>query len=198
MNYLAHAYLSFQHTDILIGNMSSDFIKGKKKFDYPAAIQKGITLHREIDDFTDNHPATATAKTYLRSAAGLYAGAFVDIIYDHFLANDRQQFADEKSLAAFASSTYQVLEQNKHLLPENFQHMLPYMQKDNWLYNYRSTWGTWQSFQGLSRRSAYMKNAQPVFEAFENNYAALQACYDNFFHAVKNFTVTRISDLLQV
>jgi hypothetical protein len=29
MNYLGHAYLSFNHQDILVGNMISDFIKGK-------------------------------------------------------------------------------------------------------------------------------------------------------------------------
>ena len=42
MNYLAHACLSFGKPDILLGNMINDFIKGKKQFDYPAAIQKGI------------------------------------------------------------------------------------------------------------------------------------------------------------
>ncbi len=35
MNYLAHAYLSFNDPEILVGNMISDFVKGKKKFDYP-------------------------------------------------------------------------------------------------------------------------------------------------------------------
>jgi acyl carrier protein phosphodiesterase len=35
MNYLAHAYLSFNDPEILVGNMISDFVKGKKKFDSP-------------------------------------------------------------------------------------------------------------------------------------------------------------------
>ena len=33
MNYLAHAYLSFNDPEILVGNMISDFVKGKKKAD---------------------------------------------------------------------------------------------------------------------------------------------------------------------
>ena len=53
MNYLAHAYLSFNDQEILTGNMISDFVKGKKKFDYPSRIQAGINLHRLIDNFTD-------------------------------------------------------------------------------------------------------------------------------------------------
>ena len=53
MNYLAHAFLSFQQPDILVGNMISDFVKGKSKFTYTPGIQKGIMLHRAIDQFTD-------------------------------------------------------------------------------------------------------------------------------------------------
>lgn len=30
MNYLAHAFLSFNHQPILTGNMISDFVKGKQ------------------------------------------------------------------------------------------------------------------------------------------------------------------------
>ena len=49
-----------------MGNMISDFVKGKKKFDYPPGIQKGIMLHRAIDTFTDTHEATKLAKEVFR------------------------------------------------------------------------------------------------------------------------------------
>ena len=68
MNYLAHAYLSFGQPAILTGNMISDYVKGKKKFDYPPEILRGINLHRSIDQFTDNHPATREAKEVFRPA----------------------------------------------------------------------------------------------------------------------------------
>ena len=42
--------------------MISDFVKGKAKENFPAAIQKGIMLHRAIDNFTDKHKATAAVK----------------------------------------------------------------------------------------------------------------------------------------
>jgi acyl carrier protein phosphodiesterase len=84
MNYLAHAYLSFGHPGILTGNMISDFVKGKKKFDYPSEVQQGIALHRAIDQFTDTHEATREAKQVFRPAYRLYSGAFVDVVYDHY------------------------------------------------------------------------------------------------------------------
>ncbi len=58
MNLLAHAYLSFDQPEMLIGNMINDYVKGKKQFDYPAAIHKGMILHRSIDEFTDTHEVT--------------------------------------------------------------------------------------------------------------------------------------------
>jgi acyl carrier protein phosphodiesterase len=94
MNYLAHAYLSFEITDITVGNMISDFVKGKQKFDYPVAIQHGITLHRAIDSFTDSHAVTRQAKSFFKEAYGLYAGPLVDVVYDHFLANDPLRFPE--------------------------------------------------------------------------------------------------------
>lgn len=62
MNYLAHAYFSFDHPQILTGNMISDFVKGRKQYDYPESIQQGIRLHRAIDAFTDEHPVTRELK----------------------------------------------------------------------------------------------------------------------------------------
>ena len=94
MNYLAHAYLSFDDREILTGNIISDFVKGKKKFNYPSRIQAGIMLHRLIDNFTDEHAATREAKEFFRPHYRLYSGAFIDVVYDHFLATDETEFTE--------------------------------------------------------------------------------------------------------
>jgi acyl carrier protein phosphodiesterase len=109
MNYLAHAYLSFNDPDILVGNMISDFVKGKKKFDYPLRIQAGIMLHRIIDEFTDSHPATREAKEFFRPHYRLYSGAFIDVVFDHFLALNSNEFT-ETSLLNFSQQVYSFLQ----------------------------------------------------------------------------------------
>ena len=134
MNYLAHAYLSFGDPEILAGNIFSDFVKGKKKFDFPHRIQLGIDLHRSIDQFTDGHSATAKAKQFFKPVYGLYSAVFVDVVYDHFLANDKKIFA-EGELELFASTTYEQLKQSNGLFPEQFRILFHYMQLYNWLYN---------------------------------------------------------------
>ena len=75
MNFLAHAHLSFNHPQILVGNLISDFVKGKKQYEYTAAIHKGIQLHRAIDNFTDTHEATQKIKFFFRPQYRLYSFA---------------------------------------------------------------------------------------------------------------------------
>lgn len=186
MNYLAHAYLSFGDPDILAGNIFSDFIKGKKRFDYPARIQHGIALHRAIDEFTDAHAVTARAKQFFKPVYGLYASPFIDIVYDHFLATDQSIFAKDE-LNVFATTTYQQLQQFEALFPPNFVMVFHYMQLYNWLYNYRHTHGIFRSFEGLVRRASYMNDAQPACDIFIKEYDALRECYEQFFPELKAF-----------
>jgi acyl carrier protein phosphodiesterase len=193
MNYLAHAYLSFNQPDILAGNMINDYVKGKKKFDYPAGIQKGMLLHRTIDDFTDHHPATEKAKKFFKADYRLYAGAFVDVLYDHFLANDANEFGHDVELESFCQATYASLQNNFALLPQKFQQVLPYMQSQNWLYNYRYKEGIEKSFGGLVKRAAYLSESAIAYKIFNKDYDALQICYNDFFPELKQFTIYQLN-----
>ena len=186
MNYLAHAWLSFNQQEVLVGNMISDYVKGKKRYDFDVTIQKGIMLHRSIDAFTDEHETTKAAKQFFKPLVGLYAGAFIDVAYDHFLACDINEFTDE-SLLNFSLHTYAVLEKYKAVFPEKFARMFPYMQADNWLYNYRNLSGAEKSFAGLTRRAKYLEHNPKVFECFLENYEAIKHYYTLFFPSLKSF-----------
>ena len=195
MNYLAHAYLSFNHPGILVGNMISDFVKGKKQFDYPPEIHKGIILHRAIDQFTDQHPATKVAKEFFRPHYRLYAGAFIDVVYDHFLALDENEFPDE-SLLVFSKQVYSILENNAQWLPDGFAVMLPYMKTQNWLFGYRSRLGTEKSFGGVVRRSAYLTESETASMVFNDHYQLLSSCYRQFWADVLPFAKKEYTELL--
>ena len=186
MNYLAHAFLSFGEPEILAGQMISDFVKGKQKYDYPSGIQRGIMLHRQIDTFTDAHAATHEAKQCFKPAVGLYAGAFADVAYDHFLALDTLLHTD-KELEAFAQKTYHQLEGYIPIFPERFARIFPYMKLKNWLYKYRTIQGIENSFGGLVRRAAYLNESTTAFEAFMKHYDALKQCYEMFFPDVMKY-----------
>ena len=195
MNFLAHALLSFGDQDFLTGNMISDFVKGKRKFDYPFSIQKGIELHRAIDEFTDFHPITAKAKEFFRPDYRLYSGPFVDIVYDHFLALDDKQFLKSNSLKNFTEITYHQLQNNAIYFPLIFQKMFPYMQSQNWLYGYGSKEGIRKSFAGMVNRAAYLNESEIAFKIFNKNYDLLADCYYAFFPELKEFAFKKMQQL---
>lgn len=181
MNFLAHAYLSFGNASWLTGNLISDLVKGRKQYDYPAEIQQGISLHRAIDTFTDAHEGIKSAKEIFRPAYRLYCGAFVDVVYDHFLANDPQRFESETALLHFSTAAYETLQQHYQIIPVVFHGMLDRMRQQDWLYNYRFDWGMERSFRGLVYRSKYMKESTTAYELFLKNYRALEDSYAAFF-----------------
>jgi len=172
----------------MTGNMISDYVKGKQKFDYPEQIQKGITLHRMIDRFTDDHPATKEAKQVFRPVYRLYSGAFVDVVYDHFLAIDENEFTDT-SLLGFSKEVYGILDEHKQWLPEKFAYMFPYMKQHNWLYHYRFMEGASKSLGGVVRRSAYLTESESAVKIFGQHYQLLQDAYRHFWADMKNFAL---------
>ena len=179
-----------------MGNMISDYVKGKKQYDYPAAIQNGIKLHRAIDDFTDTHEATLEIKKLFKPAYRLYAGAFTDVVYDYFLANDTNQFSSPNELKIFTQKTYQLLKLQSTHFPEKFAGMFPYMQEQNWLYNYRFDKGMQKSFGGLLRRAKYITEITTAYEIFLGNKEFINHWYNIFMPDVKLFAVNKIEVLL--
>ena len=194
MNYLAHAYLSFGNPGWVTGNLISDFVKGRKRYDYPEIIQQGISLHRAIDEFTDSHEAIKSAKEIFRPAYRLYSGAFVDVVYDHFLANDPLQFSDEEALMNFTGKTYDSLAGHYHLLPNIFHTMFDRMKQQNWLFNYRFHLGMQKSFNGLVYRSRYLEESDTAFALYMENYAQLQESYDAFFPELNAFAARYVNE----
>lgn len=197
MNFLAHAYLSFEEPSILLGNLISDFVKGKKQYDYPLPIQQGIRLHRMIDAFTDAHPATQEVKSYFHSAYRLYAGAFADVVYDFFLANDAQTFATEQALQQFVSGVYTALEQQQEFFPPEFHRVFASMKEHNWLFHYRFEWGIQRSFASIAQRAKYIHDASRAMELFAENRPALEEQYRIFFPLLKNYAATEWQRMVQ-
>lgn len=187
MNFLAHAYLSFNNPSILVGNMISDFVKGKAKFTYSTEIQAGIALHRKIDAFTDAHLATKKAKLLLSPVVGKYSGAFVDVIYDHFLANHTTYFKSENELQIFATKCYSILNEYRHQVPPNFELVMPSMQKNNWLYNYSLVYGVQRSFEGLNRRASFLNQSEEPYNCFIKNYSLFENYSHEFLPEVVEF-----------
>lgn len=151
MNHTAHCFLSFADADLLLGNFIGDYVKGKSWMDYPQGIQNGIILHRSIDSFTDNHPATRQSVARIRAFAGRYAPPVVDILYDHLLCRYWDRYATVP-FEAFADWTYEVLDQRQAHMPLSLQRRWPDMRAGRFLQGYQTREGVEWVFGQFARR----------------------------------------------
>lgn len=195
MNYLAHAYLSFHDPAITTGQMIADFVKGKQIYSYNERVQQGIRLHRALDEYTDAHPASRQAKAIFQPACGPYGPVFMDVVYDHFLANDPGIFTLE-TLESFTVDTYNILGERENQLPPVFQQVFLHMRTHNWLYHYHEMDGIFRSFSGIVRRAKYFNQPATVpYSVFEQHYDALALCYRQFFPDALDFMKDRFAAL---
>ncbi len=176
MNYLAHSFLAFSDEQI-VGQFLEDVIPNRDRFSYPIGMQEGITLHREVDTFTDSHPEIREAKKIFSPLVRLYSGAFVDVSMDYFLANS----LPDEVLKKHAEKVYQVLRKYEDILPERLVRMVNGMEKDNWLYNYKENFGIKYSMQNVLNKAKYLEKDIAVFDVFLNNRPQLKKHFDVFF-----------------
>lgn len=175
--------------------MISDFVKGKTQYQYSEGIQKGIRLHRLIDDYTDRHPATLAAKEFFRPVYRLYSAPIVDVVYDHLLASDELLFTDGQ-LMELAQHTYGILNEYAGVLPAQFAAMFPYMKKDNWLYQYKTEQGIFRSLQGLMRRASMADDGSEAFALMLAHKPGLALQYRHLIVDVKHFAKAAFDKLI--
>lgn len=180
MNFLAHAYLSYDSPTLLIGNFIGDSVKGHDYLNFEKGIQQGILLHRHIDQFTDHHPLVLQHFELLRKYFGKYAAVVSDIYFDHFLAFYWNEFSPV-SLKEYSAFVYNTVEKYHNILPEKVHQFLPYMIKGNWLYNYANMEGMRQVFNGMTRRAHFPSNMEQAVEVLQLHYAEIEIIFRNYF-----------------
>lgn len=180
MNHLAHLYLSRHSEKMMVGNFIADAIKGKRYADFEAEIAQGIIMHRAIDTFTDSHHIVSHSKIYFRVQYGLYSPVLVDLFYDHFLAREWNAYS-AMPLADFSAYSYHIFEKYFNVMPSRYQYMFPYMQKEDWLSNYRHLEGIQRSLTGLSRRIRNNPGIENALTELKQNYSAIESDFNQYF-----------------
>lgn len=185
MNYLGHALISGKDNNILIGNMLGDFIKGNKYLNYTMPIQNGMRYHRLVDEYTDKHKSVRAATKILREDGIKYAGVFIDIFFDYFIANDPNNFASEQELEKFTLSVLDKLENAQDIMTDNMKHYFGYMIRYNWLYHYRTKEGIEKSILGIIKRYPRLGNGNEILFSLFNNMELLRPHYQTFIKDIK-------------
>jgi acyl carrier protein phosphodiesterase len=191
VNYLAHAYLSGQNNEILIGNFIADAVKGKALNDYQSGVKNGIQLHRAIDEFTDRHHLHKASRSKLHHRYGHYSGVLVDIYYDHFLAKNWLDYSNSP-LIEYTDWLYKILDNHKAILPERINHMLKYMVPQNWLLNYAHLEGIERVLQGMGNRAKFDSQMEHGVEDLKLHYSEFEEEFTQFMPSLEEFVRGKI------
>jgi len=194
MNFLAHAYLSFDQPKILVGNFIGDFVRGNLDQQFEKEIVNGILLHRKIDAFTDRHPLVKEAQSLLKPVFKRYAMVITDMYFDYFLAKNWQEY-DDRSLESFAQWVYGVVRSHNEILPEKFQYPFKYMQKENWLVAYGTMEGLQRSFTGLSYRTAFDSKMEKAPGFLRLHHEEFEQYFKPFFQELINFSKNKLNQI---
>ncbi|MBA3683089.1 MAG: DUF479 domain-containing protein [Bacteroidetes bacterium] len=187
MNYLAHAFLSNNNTDLLIGNFIADHLRGNDFKDYKPEVIEGIYLHRRIDTFTDAHPNFKLAKRIFYDGYERYSGILIDIYFDHFLAKNFSNYSSVP-LKEFCNTVYKIYTENQSLLPKSSSNFLDYVLKNNIYYEYSSLEGIERVLFHLSHRIKHQVMLNESVMLFKKHEKELEENFDLFFKdAVKEF-----------
>lgn len=186
MNYLAHVYLSGSDKDLIIGNFIADHVKGKAYLDYPETIQKGILLHRKIDDFTDHHPLFKKNVTLLFPQFRHYSRVIVDMFFDHFLAAQWELYHPDP-LEDFSRQFYLLMQEYSGSLPDKTKKILPILSKYNWFVAYQSLEGLEDILFQMSQRTRFPSNMSLAVLNLEKNYSNIALDFKVFFNELEDF-----------
>ncbi|MFO7843194.1 MAG: ACP phosphodiesterase [Bacteroidales bacterium] len=183
MNFLAHIYLSGKEEQIKIGNFMGDYIKGKAFHIYPDKIKEGILLHRYIDSFTDSNKNTLEAKQLFTPKYRKYSGIIIDIIYDHFLAGNWEQFSSIH-LKDYIENFHQLLYKYQEMMPSDVQEMFPRLIRNQRLYSYRKIEGIKDVLSTMAKYTSLPDHSEFAIITLQENYGYLKNLFFKFFKEI--------------
>lgn len=183
MNWLAHVFLSEPSIHEQLGNLLTDPLKGRAWEGMESETRFGMSVHLQIDSFTDTH------EIFLRSCrrlgnTGRLRGVVVDLVYDHMLSCHWHHFSDEL-LAEFLIRFYERAVEAAEHYPDVARGFVNTLIKSNRLGRYGTLEGVDNSMTWIDRRLSSRVTAREktkdYLKLIEIEYAGLSADFMEFF-----------------
>lgn len=134
-----------------MGNYLGDLLRGKELRALPLAVQRGVEMHRAIDQVTDDDPDVRALNKLVAVRHGRYAPVLTDIGFDYYLCKNWDQFGPEP-FPEFSVSTYQNIIDARPLMNEKVAGYATNMAREEWLRLYTTHEGMNKVFHRLKGR----------------------------------------------
>ena len=194
MNFLGHIYLSGPDTELAIGNLVADQIKGNRISELPDKIKSGIVLHRLIDEFTDNHISYKKCVRELFPKYRHYSRVIIDMYFDHFLATNWDNF-HKTPLKIYSNSFYEKLEKSCFYFNDQVQYFICNLINQKWLEKYSNLKDLEVILKQMERRTKFpSKLAASTYDLIEK-YTYFESHFFHFMEDVTFFSKNKLKDL---
>jgi acyl carrier protein phosphodiesterase len=194
VNFLAHVYLSGDNFSVALGNLIADQIKRSDVQNFPLEVQKGISLHRAIDEFTDAHPLFKNCVTTLFPTYRHYSRVIVDMYFDHFLAVHWEDF-HSTSLNDFSNNFYNALHQTEIDFPDKLKRFIHALTTYNWFEQYSSVSGLRDIMAQMDKRTRFDSNLAGSTAELIEKYPYFEQRFLSFIKPLIAFSQSKLSEL---
>ncbi|MBL9146309.1 MAG: acyl carrier protein phosphodiesterase [Verrucomicrobiaceae bacterium] len=151
----------------------------------PAPFQGGVKRHRQIDLFTDSHPAFKRSVGRFSPPLRRFGGILADVIYDHCLAR-RWSAHSELALTEFTARVYASLDSIWADIPVQARPGLAHMRLEDWLGSYRELSGIARALERISRRMKRPFDSTGAMDVIEQELEAFDQDFNMFFPELKH------------
>ncbi len=189
MNFLAHLWLAGDDEGLRLGAMLGDFIRGTpeglaESGDIPAAVHRGILLHRFIDQYVDGLPEVARLREDFPSPFRRYSGIILDLAFDHELARRWDEYSTVP-LETFDRNVRDMLARRTDLVPADLERFMRYADRRGLFAAYRDEQEIMHSLRGIGHRLSRPNPLHRVSEIWPELRAGIGAGFDTVFALVR-------------
>ena len=186
MNFLAHLCLANGDSDLMLGGMIADFVRGRRALRaFPEPVRQGIVLHRYIDRQTDHSPQVKKLRPLFPREFRRYAGIIIDLAFDHELAANWWRYMPG-SLERFDLETRDLLRDNADLVPEGLANFMRYADRHGLFTAYREEDVTLYALAGVGTRLKRPNPLHRVAEIWPELAPEFRTAFRQFFPQIQS------------
>jgi acyl carrier protein phosphodiesterase len=168
-----------------LGAILGDFVRGSvDDSQLPIPVQRGIQLHRFIDQYTDGLPELVELRQRFNPPFRRYAGIIIDVAFDHELAKRWNQYS-AVSLRQFDKDVRNVLAEYDEILPQELKGFMRYADRRGLFAAYLNKDEILFSLTGLGRRLSRTNPLHQVDEIWSEYEEDLTRGFDLVFPQVQ-------------
>ncbi|GMR15611.1 MAG: ACP phosphodiesterase [Gammaproteobacteria bacterium] len=189
MNFLAHLCLASGNSDLMLGGLFGDFIRGRRALRaFPEPVRQGIILHRYIDRRTDHSPLVKKLRTKFPREFRRYSGIIIDLAFDHELALNWWRYMPQ-SLERFDVETRDLIRDNAEMVPDGLTRFMRYADRNGLFTAYRDEDVILYALAGLGTRLSRSNPLHRVAEIWPELAQEFHGSFREFFPQIQSDVV---------